>query len=338
MPDPLNDPLPGEPATAEHSVFANDAGLRPWWRLLLYLAIVLAPWLLMRLAEYLAGGAVQRPDMQQLSPTVEGFVEWMQFGFIFFATWIMSRIEDRSVLDYGLTRSRGTARRVLAGAVWGLLCMSLLIITLWGTHHLVIAGMREHGATAFRNGAAWSFAFLGVGLFEEFCFRGYLQFIVTLCLVEVLRKFARTAAVETVSFWGAAILISFGFGFLHSVNQGESPIGLVCAGAAGLVFAFTLWRTGSLWWAIGFHAAWDWAQSFLFGVADSGAVSAGRLLSSRPQGSALMSGGSTGPEGSLFVFPVMLLIALIVVTTLPRSTTSVLPWPHMEKDLSPEVH
>ena len=102
---------------------------------------------------------------------------------------------------------------------------------------------------------------------------------------------------------------------------------MLCAGCAGLMFAFSLWRTGSLWWAIGLHAAWDWAQSFLFGVADSGSISAHRLLSTRPVGSPWLSGGATGPEGSIFVLPVMAVIMLIAAFTLPRTRTSFLARP-----------
>ena len=339
MPYPLREPHTDEPTTTPESVFANDAGLRPWWRLLLYLAIVLTPLLLMTVAEHLAGAGAQPASVHQLSPVAQDIEEWMLFGYVFFATWIMSRIEDRNVLDYGLHPFRGSVRRVLLGAVWGLVCMSLLIVALRSTHHLVFTGLLQHRTGAVRNGVAWAFAFVGVALFEEFFFRGYMLFIVTLCFADLLRRrFARTQTADAAAFWCAAVFISFAFGLVHSANPGESPIGLICAGLAGLVFAFTLWRTGSLWWAIGFHAAWDWAQSFLFGVADSGGVSAGRLLSSQPRGSALMSGGSTGPEGSIFVLPIMLLITLIVITTLRRSGTSVLPWPHMEKDLAPEVH
>jgi uncharacterized protein len=31
----------------------------------------------------------------------------------------------------------------------------------------------------------------------------------------------------------------------------------------GLLFCLSLRRTGSLWWAVGFHAAWDWGQTLL---------------------------------------------------------------------------
>jgi uncharacterized protein len=79
-----------------------------------------------------------------------------------------------------------------------------------------------------------------------------------------------------------------------------------------------LWRTGSLWWALGFHAAWDWAQSFVLGVADSGAMVQFHLLGTHPQGKALLSGGATGPEGSVFVLGILGLVAGVAVWTLPN--------------------
>ena len=121
---------------------------------------------------------------------------------------------------------------------------------------------------------------------------------------------------KAVGFWIAALFFSFIFGFGHKNNPGESPIGLVAAGLIGLVFAFSLWRTGSLWWAVGWHAAWDWAESFFYGTADSGGLSQHRLLATHPQGPVLQSGGLTGPEGSVYVLLVILLTALLVAFTL----------------------
>jgi hypothetical protein len=133
-----------------------------------------------------------------------------------------------------------------------------------------------------------------------------------------------TRHAEAIGFWTAAVVTSVAFAFLHGLNPGESRVGLLCAGSAGMMFAFSLWRTGSLWWAIGLHTAWDWTQSFLFGVADSGGISAHRLLSTHPIGPAWLSGGATGPEGSIFVLPVMFLIVLLAAFTLPRTRTSFL--------------
>jgi membrane protease YdiL (CAAX protease family) len=95
-------------------------------------------------------------------------------------------------------------------------------------------------------------------------------------------------------------------------------MGMISAGLIGLIFCLSLSRTGSLWWALGFHAAWDWAQSFVFGVSDSGIMVEGHLLATHPAGKVLLSGGATGPEGSLFVLPILAVAALVVYWTLGR--------------------
>ncbi len=117
--------------------------------------------------------------------------------------------------------------------------------------------------------------------------------------------------------------------------MGESPLGLVSAGLIGMVFCLTLWRTGSLWWALGFHAAWDWAQSFVFGVADSGTMVKFHLLGTHPLGKVLLSGGATGPEGSELILGVIVLITGVVVWTLPvaRGRGDALPATRMERSV-----
>ena len=104
---------------------------------------------------------------------------------------------------------------------------------------------------------------------------------------------------RAIAFWAAAVVMSCLFGAGHLFNPGETAPGIAAVFLAGMVFSYALWHTGSLWWAIGFHMAWDWAQSFLYGVPDSGFLSAGRLLKTHPMGNPLLSGGTTGPEGSV---------------------------------------
>jgi uncharacterized protein len=325
-----------------NKLFVGPHGLRPFWALLLYLAILLTPVILFAVAVHFAQGgadAVAARRAQAEPPLTSLIAEWLQFGFVLFATWIMSRIESRRVSDYGLAYTPRRVPWLATGAVLGVLFQSLLILILWSTHHLAFAGFLLRPSSAIGYGLLWAVSFLGVGFFEEFLFRGYLQFTLTRCMAGLVRSISPTRHAETIGFWAAAILISFGFGSVHGMNPGESPIGLLCAGCAGLMFAFVLWRTGSLWWAIGVHAGWDWAQSFLFGVADSGAVSADRLLSTHPVGSPLISGGATGPEGSVFVLPVMALITLVAALTLPRTDRSFpIDSPQAEPLLAPEVN
>lgn len=344
----MNEPLqtagpefPNSDTALRSSIFFGPEGLRPFWALLIYLAILATPPLLFLLASHLALGAhaehaSARHEMSPLDATAS---EWMTFAYVAFATWVMSRIEDRSVFDYGFARVPKRWRWLAVGAVLGVSFQSLLILVLWSTHHLVFAGFLLHPGMAIGAGLLWAVAFLGVACFEECLFRGYLQFNLTRCFAGLVRSISPNSRnAEAIGFWIAAVLISFGFGLVHGTNPGESPIGLLCAGIASLVFAFSLWRTGSLWWAIGLHAGWDWAQSYLFGVADSGGVSAYRLLSTHPAGSPLMSGGLTGPEGSLFVLPIMVLITIAAVLTLPRRNASLLLWNNIETPLAAQVN
>lgn len=308
----------------QNPLFFGPDGLRPFWCLLVYGLMLTIPIALLVGLDHIqpAGSAAASEKQLQLTPFTSALAEWLQLAIVFFATWIMSRIEDRDVFDYGLAGSNRRIRWLISGAFWGVLWLSVLIGILVLTGHLVITSVLLGPLQGIRYGVEWAVMFIGVAFFEEFFFRGYLQFTLARCLAGAVKWMApSTRYARPIGFWAAAALISFGFGFGHGYNPGESPIGMLCAGLAGFMFAFSLWRTGSLWWAIGTHAAWDWAQSYLYGVADSGGIAKGHLLSTHPVGSSLMSGGLTGPEGSVFVLPVMVCITLVIVFTLPKRPT-----------------
>jgi hypothetical protein len=103
-------------------------------------------------------------------------------------------------------------------------------------------------------------------------------------------------------FWPAAALLSVLFGALHLANPGEARIGIAAVVVIGFFFCLTLRRTGALWFAVGFHAAWDWGESYLYSVPDSGSIARGHLLNSSLHGPEWLTGGSVGPEGSYFLF------------------------------------
>lgn len=103
---------------------------------------------------------------------------------------------------------------------------------------------------------------------------------------------------RSIGFSSAALLSSIAFGLLHTGN-GEPLLGAFSAGLIGLFFCLTLRATGSLWFAIGFHTAWDYGQSALLGCRDSGLASTGAWLNMVPHGPAWLSGSEAGPEGGV---------------------------------------
>jgi hypothetical protein len=229
----------------------------------------------------------------------------------------MSKIERRRISVYGLGGSRKLTH-FLAGLAWGVTCLSLLVLTLLKTGFLVIDSRLLSGIAIFRYGTIWLLGFLAVALLEEYLTRGYLQYTLSRGLAGLYQRVFKTHSAG-LGFWTAAIFFSILFGVSHRSNPGESPIGLLSVGLSSMVFCYSLWRTGSLWWAIGFHTSWDWAQSFLYGVADSGVMVEHRLLATHPVGKPILSGGTTGPEGSIFIVAIIGLISLIVFLTLPRT-------------------
>jgi uncharacterized protein len=312
----LTEPVPpAQPPTLRRIFIGND-GLRAGWSLLIFVALIAAlAFSANRIAHRLHAPAGPTPGME-VPPSFLLVGELIPFVLVFLVTWIMSKIERRPNSSYGLGGSRKLPH-FFAGLAWGVTCLSLLVLTLWKTRLLVIDSRLLSGSDVLRYGAIWLFGFLLVGLFEEYFVRGYLQFTLGRGLSGLYQFAFKTRHSAALGFWTSAVLFSILFGLGHGSNPGESPIGLLSAGLAGLVFCFSLWRTGSLWWAIGFHTSWDWAQSFLYGVADSGMMAQHHLLATHPVGRPILSGGATGPEGSIFTVAILALICLIIVFTLP---------------------
>jgi membrane protease YdiL (CAAX protease family) len=311
-----------EPSGVRRVFFGKD-GLRAGWSILLYL-LMFAGISFALFGVLIAVGLLHRStgaSSADISVKSSLLSEVAQFAGAALAALAMAYIEKRRFARYGLGSLSARAGQFFYGLVLGFATLSLLIGILWKAHLIVFGGLLLHGAAVLEWGSLWALVFLFVGLFEEFLTRGYLQFTLARGMAGLTGSLGMSDRTrKAAGFWIAALFFSFLFGFGHKANAGESPIGLVAAGLIGLVFAFSLWRTGSLWWAVGWHASWDWAESFFYGTADSGHVSAHRLLVTQPQGPLLQSGGPTGPEGSVYVLLTILLTALLIAFTLkPRA-------------------
>ena len=133
------------------------------------------------------------------------------------------------------------------------------------------------------------------------------------------------AFTEAAGFWPSALLLAAIFGYTHRSNAGETWMGAFGAAAIGLFFSLTRLRTGNLWFAVGMHASWDWGQTFVFGVPDSGTRLPGHLLTGQPQGPNWLTGGSVGPEGSALIF-ILILFMWITFERLYASRATVLSY------------
>jgi hypothetical protein len=281
--------------------FIGERGLRAGWSALIFLAIVVP---LSVLGGKLVGYFFPEGDKPMVLPDTQILTEGALVIAVFIATWVMAKIEKRPVLSYGLTDSR-RVRRFFFGLAVGVLFVSALVGALWFTHLLVFDGRELSGVAIWKYAGWWLALDLVVAFFEEGLFRGYLLYTLT----------------RGLNFWWAALIMSVLFGAVHGHNPGESPVGLITVALGGFVCCLSLWLTGSLWWAIGMHTGMNWAESYLYGVIDSGTASQGHLFASHPVGAALWSGGTTGPEGSVYAVIALLVVGLGLWLVWGRSGT-----------------
>jgi membrane protease YdiL (CAAX protease family) len=266
----------------------NEHRLRPGWRFVLFLTLYLV-----------AGDVLNRLLLRIHFPdrtfTWSGLLlnYLVDFAFVAALAWIMSRIEHERFSSYGLPLVRGAGRLFLKGVLWGLVPSAAILIPIYLAGGCSFHGLALHGRDLVFYGTAWALAMLALGFGEEFLFRGY----------------ALKTLAESIGFWPAAIILSSLFGLVHLIfKPHEDWIDPISVGLYGVFWALTLRRTGSLWFAVGFHAASDYADMVLFAEPNSGNDGkplTGHLLDIRFHGPDWLTGGPRGTEASLLVFVIL---------------------------------
>jgi hypothetical protein len=358
--------LPAPEAEEYHGlrwIFIGSQGLRAGWSVLLFSILIAIFSFALGFVFFKSHLIGQKGGF---SPASMFFGELVPFLGMLAAAAIVALIERRrgNLLAFNLIGPLRTLH-FFGGLGAGFLALSALVGTMaWGGW-MHFGPVAISGAEIFKFGAIWGVAFLLVGCVEEGVFRCYLQFTLTrginfwwalgiigaICLDLVLRSkgngvwgvyiiallglvpclLLHLNKTQGSGFWQAAWVTSTLFGFVHTGNNGENFVGIFAAAAIGFVFCVSIWVTGSAWWAIGCHAAWDWAETYFYGAADSGNVAVGHYLTTNPTGNAVWSGGADGPEGSVLVLGVILLLLVALLVTYGRKRTATLAAPVLEQ-------
>jgi membrane protease YdiL (CAAX protease family) len=272
------------------------------------------PFVLLRMCIYVAlaagisfalqwmAAALSSGERSIYSPSVLALSEGALMAGALGAGLVMSQLEARPFGNYGLPLRWAFGKLFWQGALFGLVEISAVvgIIAALGSYHF--GTLAIHGGQVIRWAAFWGMCFVVVALYEEFTFRGYLQFTLT----------------QAAGFWPAALLLSIAFGWVHRGNPGESKLGLAGVMPVGLFWCLTLRRTGNLWFAVGMHASFDFGETFLYSVPDSGVVFPGHLSNATLAGPVWLTGGSAGPEASLCDFIALLVLFYVFHRLYPR--------------------
>lgn len=283
------------PALRRNPWFFNEKGLRAGWRLLSWIGICIVFGILLL--------AISAPIRHLLPHDIApDIAKLLIVAAILGGNAFMGKLEGRSAWSYGLT-DRKLGPHLFFGVLIGWLSLTLMLEGMKLAQHFDFGAQYMHGSSLAIAAALNAFSFFfEVALFEEICFRGYALYTLA----------------DGIGFWPAAILLSLLFAAAHGNNPGEAAAGLIAIVFYGLMSCFSVWRTGSLFWIIGFHFMWDYSETFLYGVNDSGFVSPEHLLSAKFYGPTWITGGTVGPEGSWFIFFVFAAVAVVIHFAYPR--------------------
>lgn len=279
------------------SVFLGRTGLRAGWRAAIFVVIAQAVSALFALVAFKVVG--YRPSELWVARDF-----WLSesAGLVaaLLATFLMARLGRRRMSVFGFPLVRSAPRLFAVGVLMGAVLVSLLVAGIAAAGGVSIHGWALSGPALAQAALNWAGIMILLGFFEESMFRGYL--LVTMS--------------EGMRFWPAAILLSVLFGALHYFTKPmETLTDFTTVSLIGLLLCFSFRRTGSLWLAAGFHAAFDFAALVLFGAPNTGNHGkplADRLLATEFHGPTWLTGGVCGIEASWLIVPLVAAAFLVI--------------------------
>lgn len=280
------------------ALFIGRTGIRAGWRFLMYaVGFVALTFFLQQVLNRIPGVAgIVSSVMEHHTLTPAAILIFDCVGII--ATWIpaliMARVENRPWRTYGVPLQDAFGKLFWQGVIGGLAFETLVIVTISALGGFSFGTVALSGGSLVKYASLWAISFLLFGIQEEFRSRGYTQFTLA----------------SGIGFWPSAIVLAALSG-IALLGPGATWVGGVEGTLFGLFACFTLQRTGNLWFAIGFCAATDFAETFIYSVPDSGFGATGQLLNSTLHGSRWLTGGAAGPQESAMSF-LMLLVAFLV--------------------------
>ena len=270
-------------------VLLDDNGkLRLLWRAVIFFA--LGNWAIFPFLSRLADRFHLRAG---LTPENIAVSEIQNFCTGLICTIIFARYERRRVDGYGLPIQHALRRNTWEGAGAGVMMAAAVSVGM-----LALGGMQIHGLAVTdgalgRSALAWLGANVCVGIAEEFWYRSY---------------FLRTLW-KSIGFWPASVAIALIFAADHYFYKpGENVWDVITLVSLSLCLCYSVLQTGTLWFAVGFHVAFDYMQLVVIGTPNGSQVPSGRLLNVTFNGPAWVTGGVLGTEASFLMYPLIALL------------------------------
>jgi uncharacterized protein len=251
------------------------------WRLLAYT---------LAYAVCVAAASVAAHALRPIVPRwVLGFVVTaVAIGSMLWAFQLLRRRMDRRPWSWiGFSLSQPGRWGLVAGLASGVLMLGAVFCVEWALGWVVPTwNFRSASLLAVAGSLATG---LGIGFSEELLLRGaFLQNLG-----------------ERFPLWVATVVSGLVFGLLHLANPAQHvDLAFLASCLVGtLLLVLARFVTGTLMWAIGWHASWDWMQDLL-GLAEPGTTHDFSVVSVVQHGPAAWVGLAPSLEGGLLAIAV----------------------------------
>ena len=144
-----------------------------------------------------------------------------------------------------------------------------------------------------------------------------LQELILLCVLFRLVE-------ELAGTWVGIALSLLVFGFAHIMNPNQTIGTVVFLILSSIVLIAPFILTRRIWVSWGFHAAWNFMQAGVFGMANSGIQFPGWMIT-EVKGPVWLTGGAVGIEGSWLAFSADITLGLLVLYVAVRAGKIVAP-------------
>ena len=269
-----------------------DHKVRALWRALIFFA--LGNWVLIPLLERAYDPIARVLQMSDgLTAASLTLGELILLLATLICTGLFARYEGRRVDSYGLPLRRALGAHTWEGALAGLVMAGAVALGMYSLGGMQVLGFATTGSALALSALSWLIANIFIGVAEEFWYRSYI--------LQTLWK--------SLGFWPAAIIIALNFAADHYFfKSGENLWDVITLVSLSLLMCYSVLRTGTLWFAVGFHVAFDYMQLFIIGTPNGAQLPVGRLLNVHFAGPAWLTGGVLGTEASFLMYPMIALL------------------------------
>lgn len=217
-------------------------------------------------------------------------LEYFMIIFMAILLWLfMKFIDKQPLIQIGL-QTKGRLKEFNYGILLGFIIMTTAFLFLLSINEIVFSNF----SFSLDKVLLSVILFVGVSIFEEVVFRGYL-------LKNLLESFNPFVALFISSIF---------FSLIHGSNPNVTTLGLCNIFFAGFFLGASYVFTKNLWFPIGLHFSWNFFQA-MFGFKVSGLDSYSIIEFTIPENN-ILNGGEFGFESSILSLLIILFSTILI--------------------------